>query len=61
MDVEQSTVLLECEQLLVTEGIKSHWEMLDESELNDKDYCELIAAPKDYFGISINKPKLRLV
>lgn len=59
--VEQSTVLLECEQLLIAEGIKSQWEMLDESELNDNDYCELIAAPKDYFGISNNKPRLRLV
>lgn len=61
LPVEKSTILLECEQLLANEGIKHHWDMLDESCLNEKDYCELISAPPNYFGISTTRPRLRLV
>ena len=60
MTVEHSTVLLECEQILSDNGIKNHNEMLEDSCLNERDYCELLAAPENYFGFN-NRPKLRLL
>lgn len=59
--IEKSTVLFECEQLLSKEGIKNHQEMLEDSCLNKSDYCELIAAPKDFLGETQSRPKLRLI
>ncbi len=61
LEIEKSSVLFECEQLLANEGIKNHMEMLDDSGLNKQDYCELIAAPENYLGTEIIKPKLRIV
>lgn len=61
MEIEKSSILFECANILSDEGIKTHMEMLDDSGLNEEDYCELIAAPDGFFSVKKNRPRLKLL
>lgn len=61
LPIEKSNVLLECEQLLVVEGIETREGLYEKTGLCREDYCELIGAPIGYLNPQVTKPRLRLV
>lgn len=61
LPVETGSLLFECEQEIISAGLRNKDELLQAAGLNPSDYCALISAPSDYYSSSKQKPKLRLV
>lgn len=61
LPIEKSNVLLECEQLIVAEGLETRERLFESTGLGKEDYCELIGAPEGYLNPPNTRPRLRLL
>lgn len=61
LEIEKSSLLFECEKIIVDSGLELKDTLYQNSYLSRKDYIELISAPDDYFVESRKRPNLRLL
>ena len=61
LTVESSSLLRDCESIMVENGLSTKRELFESTCLNEHDYCELLNLPYDYLSPKPNRPALRLV
>jgi len=61
LPIESSSLLRDCESIMVSNGMFTKQELFESTSLNEHDYCELLNLPYDYLAPKQVRPILRLV